>query len=332
MTDPSADAAELETSLTATVERHLGPGHSVSELRRLSGGASRETWTFTAIGPDGRLPLVLRRDPPAGAGLAAPIDEFALIEAAGTAGVPIAPLRFRLESGDGLGTGFVADFVAGETLGRRIVQAEELASAREHFAEQCGRILAALHTVPVDSTPLRPPAGERSSALAQLDLFEGLLDGFDVARPALELGLRWLREHVRDDTRRVLVHGDFRVGNLIVDPMGIRAVLDWELAHVGDPAEDVGWLCTRSWRFGGTGRVGGIGHLDDLLAAYTAAGGASLDPATVHYWEVLGNVRWGVIATVQAFSHLRGARRSVEHAAIGRRVAEAEHDLMELLG
>jgi aminoglycoside phosphotransferase (APT) family kinase protein len=246
--------------------------------------------------------------------------------------VPVAPLRFRLAPGDGIGAGFVTDFVAGETLGKPIVHDAAYASARAGMAAECGRILAALHTVPVDATGLASGSPSRSSAASQLDMFEKVLDGFDVARPVLELALRWLRENEVDDARQVLVHGDFRVGNFIVGPEGLRAVLDWELAHVGDPAEDVGWLCTRSWRFGGAGRVGGVGDLDDLLGAYAESGGVAMAPDQVRYWEVLGNLRWGIIAMAQAFSHLNGMRRSVELAAIGRRVAEVEHDLMELLG
>jgi aminoglycoside phosphotransferase (APT) family kinase protein len=318
--------------LAQVVTRHLGAAHTVDGLRRLSGGASRETWSFDAVADGGvRLPLVLRRDPPGSAVLGTPVDEYALIGAAARSGVPVAPLRFRLEPADQLGTGFVTDFVAGETLGRRIVHDDPYGPARAVFAGECGRILAGLHRVPVEDTPLEPPSATRSSAAAQLDLFERLLDGYDVARPVLELALRWLRTHATNGGRRVVVHGDFRVGNLIVGPEGIRAVLDWELAHIGEPAEDIGWLCTRSWRFGGPGRVGGVGDLDDLLAAYGQAGGDPIDPEQVRYWEVLGNLRWAVIAVAQAFSHLHGVRRSVELAAIGRRVAEVEHDLMELL-
>ena len=318
--------------LAAAVSRHLGTPHTVEELRRLSGGASRETWSFEAVAGDGsRLALVLRRDPTGAGGLSAPVDECRLIQAAGLAGVPVAPVRFRLTPEDDLGVGFATDFLAGETLGRRIVTDEHLAPARAVLARQCGEVLAALHTVPVEASGLAPPSDNRSPAAAQLDLFEGLLDGYDVARPVLELALRWLRTNETDDGRRVVAHGDLRVGNLIVGPEGIRAVLDWELAHVGHPAEDVGWLCVRSWRFGGPGRVGGCGSLDDLLAAYTARGGQAVSADEVRYWEVLGNLRWAVIAVAQAFSHLHGLRRSVELAAIGRRVSEVEHDLMELL-
>lgn len=319
--------------LADVVGRHLGAEHTIESLRRLSGGASRETWSFEAVVDTGeRIPLVLRLDPPAAAAMAAPVDEYALIEAAGAVGVPVAPLRFRLEDDDGLGSGFVSDLVEGETLGRRIVGDDEYAEARAGLAAECGRILAALHSVPTEPLPLKPVADGRSSADSQLDLFEKLLDGYDVARPVLELALRWLRENDSAEGRPVLVHGDFRIGNFIVGPAGLRAVLDWELAHLGDPAEDVGWLCTRSWRFGGSGRVGGVGELDDLLSAYESAGGVHLTPERVRYWEVLGNLRWGVIAIAQAFSHLHGVRRSVELAAIGRRVTEVEHDLMELLG
>jgi len=319
--------------LAAAVSRHLDVPHTVEKLRRLSGGASRETWSFDAVAADGTAsPLILRRDPPPEAVIGELIDEYSLIELAGEAGVPIAPLRFRLSEDDGLGSGFVADFIEGETLGKPIVHHERYEAARSGLTTEFGRILAALHTVPVASTDLPGRSESRSSAITQLDLFQKLLDGYDVARPVFELALRWLRVNAPDQGREVVVHGDFRVGNFIVGDDGFRALLDWELAHIGDPAEDIGWLCTRSWRFGGSGRVGGIGALDDLLGAYAAAGGGEITSDQVRYWEVLGNFRWGVIAMAQTFSHLHGLRRSVELAAIGRRVAEVEHDLMELLG
>ena len=132
--------------------------------------------------------------------------------------------------------------------------------------------------------------------------------------------------------RRVTVHGDFRTGNLLVGPDGLRAVLDWELAHAGDAAEDIGWLCAPAWRFGGPGPVGGFGALDDLLEGYAAAGGAVIDPVRVRWWQVYATVKWAVICALQASAHLSGATRSVELAAIGRRVCESEWDLCTLLG
>ena len=129
-----------------------------------------------------------------------------------------------------------------------------------------------------------------------------------------------------------LVHGDFRNGNFIVGPDGIRAVLDWELAHLGDPIEDLGWLCVKSWRFGVVDKVvGGFGDVPALLEAYRAAGGAPVDEETLRFWIVLGTIKWGVICVGQAFTHLNGIVRSIELATLGRRVAEMEWDLLDLL-
>jgi hypothetical protein len=130
----------------------------------------------------------------------------------------------------------------------------------------------------------------------------------------------------------VAVHGDYRMGNFLVGPDGLRGVLDWELAHAGDPAEDVGWLCAPAWRFGIAGEVGGFGALDELLAAYAAAGGGPMTPARVHWWQVYATVKWATICALQASAHLSGATRSVELATIGRRVCESEWDLFSLLG
>lgn len=146
-----------------------------------------------------------------------------------------------------------------------------------------------------------------------------------------ELGLRWLDAHRPPTRPAALVHGDFRLGNLIVGPDGLRAVLDWELVHLGDPLEDLGWLCTRAWRFGEAPAVGGFGSIEQLLAAYRAGGGGDVDPAALHWWQVYGTLRWGVICIGQAAVHLAGLQRSVELAAIGRRVCENEHDLLLLL-
>ncbi len=98
-------------------------------------------------------------------------------------------------------------------------------------------------------------------AAAQLDQYRTLLDTFGEPHPAFELGLRWLADRVPDaPPEPELVHGDYRNGNFIVGPEGIRAVLDWELAHLGDCIEDLGWLCVKSWRFGVPDKlVGGFG-------------------------------------------------------------------------
>jgi aminoglycoside phosphotransferase (APT) family kinase protein len=158
------------------------------------------------------------------------------------------------------------------------------------------------------------------------------LDGFaEHPHPALELAFRWLERTRPEPSARALVHGDFRLGNLIVDAEGLRGVIDWELASIGDPMQDLGWLCVRSWRFGGVHPVGGFGTREELFAAYEQRSGRAVNAETVRWWEVFGNVRWGVICIVQAMRHLSGNEPSVELAAIGRRVAEVEHDVMALL-
>lgn len=157
--------------------------------------------------------------------------------------------------------------------------------------------------------------------------------------PAFELALRWL--HARADAHererasgppRALVHGDFRIGNVLFGPDGLRVMLDWELAHIGDPAEDMGFICVRSWRFGGPKPVGGIGDREEFFAAYEQAGGAPVDPEWVRFWEVFGNLRWGIICISQARTYLDGHSKSVELASIGRRTAETEWELLELIG
>jgi hypothetical protein len=157
------------------------------------------------------------------------------------------------------------------------------------------------------------------------------VDRLGQPHPAFELAFRWLGENRPPRSAQGVVHGDFRNGNLIVGAGGIRAVLDWELAHLGDPLEDLGWLCVKAWRFGSPLPVGGFGTVEQLVGAYEAAGGTRVDPDALRWWEVLGTLRWGVICIVQTMTHLSGALRSVELAAIGRRVCEVEWDLLELL-
>jgi aminoglycoside phosphotransferase (APT) family kinase protein len=315
--------------LAQALEPACGRG-TVEGLRRLSGGASRESWSFDLVGDDGvRHGLVLRRDPAGGAIESARSTEYALLEAAASGGVPVPPVRRLLQETDGLGVGFVMDRIEGETIPRRILREDDFAAARPRLAAQCGEVAARIHAVDTGTLPEL----DVLDVDAQVEQQRTWLDSFGEPHPAFELALRWLVDHrpTRATTPR-LVHGDFRNGNLVVGPEGIRSVLDWELAHLGDPIEDLGWLCGKSWRFGLVDHVvGGFGDLDDLLDAYEHAGGTRPDVATVRFWIVLGTLKWGVICMAQAFAHLGGSVRSVELATLGRRVAETEWDLLELL-
>ena len=319
---------ELADALAGLLTDLDGPT-TVTALRRLSGGASRETWSFTASPadrPEATRPLILQRLRGGGTLSTALAAEDALLAAAARAGVPVPAVVADAERcGPLVGDGRISEHVDGEALGPRIVRDERYAAARRALAGQCGRALAAIHAIdPADAPGLQPV-----DTLGRLRVG---LDGLGEARPAFELALRWLHENQPPVRPTTVVHGDFRVGNLLVDETGLRAVLDWELSHLGDPVEDLGWLCVRAWRFGGDGEVGGVGDLDDLLAAYRDASGTEVGADEVRWWIVVGTLTWGLICAVQAHRHLDGHVRSVELATIGRRICETEYDLLDLLG
>jgi hypothetical protein len=165
----------------------------------------------------------------------------------------------------------------------------------------------------------------------QLTVYRDLYDGLDRPHPVFEMALRWLEANRPQAERTTVVHGDFRNGNFIMGSDGLRAVIDWELAHIGDPVEDIGWLCVKSWRFGRPAPVGGFGSYDELFAAYERESKTAVDRESARWWEMFGTFKWGVICILQTHKHLSGAERSVELAAIGRRVCEVEHDLLLLL-
>ena len=312
-------------------------GGTVSGLRRLSGGASRITSAFDLTipgqGGDDSLALVLQRDRSKAPASTVTTQsarvhlEGALLQAAHDRGVPV-PAVVALGDGgdDGFGAPWlVVERLDGQTIPRKILRDPEWNEARAALTSQCGHALAGIHAIDRATMPGLPPHDPLRDPLP-------LLDALHEIRPALELGVRWLEAHRPPAGQDVTVHGDFRLGNLLVGRRGLRGVLDWELAHAGDAAEDIGWLCAPAWRFGGTGEVGGFGALDGLLAAYTEAGGEAMTPARVHWWQVYATVKWATICALQASAHLSGATRSVELAAIGRRVCESEWDLFVLLG
>jgi aminoglycoside phosphotransferase (APT) family kinase protein len=324
---PRLSTDELAAALRARLDG------DVHDLRRLSGGASRITSSFDLQTPEGKVrPLILQMDRSGGApGQAKARLEHALLAAARHAGVPVpavvaAPEFDGPDDVDPLGGAWlVVERLEGETIPRKILRDREYDDARRALTAECGRALAAIHTIDPATIGGLPPADPLRDPLP-------LLDALGEVRPALELGVRWLAAHRPEGGTTVTVHGDFRIGNLLVGTEGLRGVLDWELAHAGEAAEDIGWLCAPAWRFGGPGEVGGFGAVVDLLAAYEAAGGAPMAPERVHWWQVYATVKWAAICALQASAHLSGATRSVELAAIGRRVCESEWDLFVLLG
>lgn len=291
----------------------------VTNLRRLSGGASRETWKFTADGEDFVLQRVRKGTP---GGLRC---EPAVLRAAHSAGVPVPELVFDGSGSDLLERPFmVVRAVEGETIARKILRDPEFTVARTTLVSDLGRAAATLHRVTGDGI-------EGLVEEDQIDRYRQVLDLLGEPHPVFEVAFRWLIANKPSSDRRSLVHGDFRLGNVMVDESGLAAILDWELAHVGDPMEDLGWLCVRAWRFGGLHPVAGLGEYRELLDAYEATAGFRPDLEVVRWWETLGTLKWGIMCITQANAHLSGAARSHELAAIGRRVCENEYDLIELL-
>ena len=325
MSEPPDPAAVRE------VLADVGADPGAIELRPIEGGASRETFLVSAAGEPR---FVLRREPRAGMSFASLELELRAIEAADLAGCAVAPtIAFEPAGGRlGAGVGYLMEFVAGTSVAPRVLRREELAAARERLPEQLAAALAQIHSVEAAAVEgLAGGAGE--PALEACGLWEAELDAIGEPLPAVEAGLRWLRLHPPAPPPGArLVHGDFRLGNVIVDERGLAAVIDWELCHAGDPAEDLAWLMIRSWRFGNDELpVAGLGEVEPFLAAYEAAGGVRPDPGRLRWWEAMGNVKWAVICARQAHDHLTGARPSAELASLGRRICEPEWDLLELL-
>ena len=308
----------METSAVGTdlsmMLSQLLDGAAIHELHRLSGGASRETWRFEA---DDRA-LILQRQ-------RAGDDRDMLIEAgvvraAGAGGAPVPALLDARRRDDGMAF-MVLEAIEGETIARKIQRDSEYEGARTRLVADFGAALAKIHALDPESAP----------GLVETDqilYYTGLLDDLGQPHPVLELVRNWLLEYRPPSARLCIVHGDFRLGNMIVGPNGLRAVIDWELAHLGDPMEDLGWLCVKAWRFGGAAPVAGLGRYEELFEAYEASGGGRVDPSVVHWWEVLGTWKWAIMCIMQANVHLSGAARSHELAAIGRRVCENEYDLL----
>lgn len=330
-------AEDLRSKLESFLSDKIGKSVGIKDLTRLSGGASRETWSFVVETGDETQRMVLRRDPSGSPAAGGRTGEFELLRRAADSGVPVPNVKWVDSSGDSLGApGFIMEHVAGETIARRILRDEEFAAARDAMAEQLGEIAARVHTIDTKDLPgmggiVSAQEATSNSAAAALEQYRGILDSFGQPHPAFELGMRWLSKRIPAAGRTCLVHGDFRIGNFIVGPEGLRAVLDWELAHMGDPWEDLGWICVRSWRFGAPGEVGGFGKREDLYRSYEKASGIAVAEDAVKWWEIFGNLKWGIITIVQAFTHLSGRVNSVELAAIGRRTCETEYDLLRLI-
>src|SRR6516162_7005144 len=331
MTETSA----LTSALASRLRVLWGTEAQVIGIRLLPGGASRESWDVRVQTAGDALPAVERRFVllrEAGGQAPHPDKnvavEAAVMTAARLAGVPVAEI-YDYAAGDGhhaLGQAYLLmEYLDGETIPRRLLRDEAYAAVRPRLARRLGEVLARIHHVDPDSIPGLP----RVDALGQVT---AMYQAFAEPRPALEIGLRWLAGHQPAPAADALVHGDFRTGNLMVGADGLHGVLDWELAHCGDPRQDLGWLCTKAWRFGSASPVGGFGARADLMAGYASGGGTPPDEETQRWWELYGTVRWALLCRRQAERYLADGEPSIELAVLGRRVCEQEYDILLALG
>jgi aminoglycoside phosphotransferase (APT) family kinase protein len=313
--------AEMRKALQPHIAAILGREVELSQPVLLAGGASKEAW---AVDADGEALLVRR----AAVGVIhrhtlSLADEFATIEAAYEAGVKVPRPYGYIADLEGR-EAFVMERLEGETIGRRIVQKDELEHARFLLPVQMAEELAKIHALPVSRLPFLHEN--------RLELMVDELDEVGEPHPAIELGLRWLREHRPPPRDAVVVHGDYRIGNLVVNEDGLVGVLDWEFAHIDEPVRDLAFALVRAWRFGvPEKRLGGIADIDLYLESYNRLTGFDVRPEELDYWELAGNVGWAIGCLTQMQRHLSGQDRSIELATLGRLGAEVEYEIVNLL-
>lgn len=323
---------DARENLVALLSRASGEPITVNAVTALSGGAASATYAVDAVRGGADWPLILQC---AAAGDVAPggfpkADQAALQMIARAKGIPVAEVVAVLEPRDQLGEGFVMARIAGEALAPRYLKRPEFAAARAAMTGQCAAVLARLHRIPLTEVAhLKLPTGRTDEALARSFAH---YKAIGVNSPVMDMAYAWLAERCGTAEPASIVHGDFRSGNFIVDEQGLAAVLDWELGHLGEGAEDLGWLCANAWRFGVWQKpVGGFGEREELYEAYAAAGGARVDRDRAHMWEVWGTLRWAMSCLQLGNDHVSGRVKSVERAAIGRRVSEVELDLLHII-
>ena len=326
MNDPTPE------KVAAMLARATPGAIGVARVAALSGGAASATYAVDALLDGTPWPLILQcaAAGEAGDGALPKADQAALQSLAGRHGIPVAKVVAVLQPEDGLGEGFVMARVAGEALAPKWLKGADFATARAALTGQCAQVLARLHAIPLaEAAGLALPGGRTAAARARMFAH---YRSFGINSPVFDLAFAWLAERCGDAEPVAIVHGDFRSGNFIIDAAGLAAVLDWELAHLGEGAEDLGWLCANAWRFGIWNKpVGGFGEREALYDAYAAAGGARVDRARAHMWEVWGTLRWGLACLQLGHDHVSGRVRSGERAAIGPRGSGVEPDLLHPL-
>ena len=302
---------------------------TIQNLQPLTGGASKEIWKFEVKSDSRSEKFILRK----GSGIEGPMaiktsDEAKIQKTVISLGAPVPEIISVSSVEEPLGDAYIMKFVEGESIARKVLRDKEYKEALKGLAFQCGESIAKIHQADINNFSFLP----KKTVSEQLtDLYQTYVS-FNQPSPVFEYTHLWLQKQNFGELNDALVHGDFRLGNIIVDENGLQSIIDWELAHIGNPLQDLGWICGNSWRFGNTDKVvGGFGDLEDLLDGYNSVSEYKVNKEIVKAWQVFGTFRWGVICLIQASAHLSGSVNSVEKAAIGRRVSETELDIVDLL-
>lgn len=329
-------AEDFTAALERLLQARFSGFESLLDCQKLTAGASQETHRVAVQIDGAEQRFALRRAVPTldvatGVGGISLDTEAQLLVCAAQADVCVPVVICVLRPEDQLGSGFLMQWLEGETLGHKIVGSEQLAEARSGLALRCGQELGRIHSIDWQAQGLH----NSLSTVAPLSLVDETYQVYkdlELPAPMIDYCWRWLRDHVPENTQMRLVHGDFRNGNLMIAKTGLTAVLDWELAHIGDPLRDLGWLCVNSWRFGERGHVvGGFGDVQDLLDGYNEVTGASVEASDIHYWQVFGSFWWAITTLAMAQTWRTGETPSLERPVIGRRSSEAQMDCVHLL-
>ena len=322
----------MQEQLASVLSKKLlevGIEGKISNLEPLTGGASKEIWKFEVSDAKQSSKMILRR----GSGIEGPLaikttDEARIQKEVIKVGAPVPIILAVSKKEEELGDAYIMNFVEGESIARKILRDKEYKKALPILAYQCGEAIARIHNVDINNFSFLP----KKPAEDQLEDLYSTYQSFEQPSPVFEYAYLWLKEQDFGNFQESLVHGDFRLGNIIVNADGLQSIIDWELAHIGNPLQDLGWVCGNSWRFGKNDKVvGGFGELEDLLEGYNSVSKLKVNKEMVRCWQVFGTFRWGVICLIQAYAHLNGTTNSIEKAAIGRRVSETEIDIVDLL-